>query len=544
MFQLIPIPPTPGNASPAVRQALAAIQPGRQNILLLENAVYTFDREGTFCETMQGVNLLESEKHFLFRLENLSDLVIDGGGALLQCRDRLFPFFFRNCRNVTLRNFTLDFTFSRYCHGEVIFSDEQCFRLRFDPGLFCVTTDAAHHVEFHCCREVYSTADQVILAANSDWGKAPWDFLFAGDSTAEKQGLATTFLETDAYDLGGGVIEFRFRPGTRRPVYPLGDRILFIYEPRDINNIRFENCRNVTVENVTMYRAGGMGLVAVNTENITVEGLRVGVRPGRAELRSSTADALYFVQCSGAVTVRGCDIRDTADDALNIHNIYTVVTEAADARRVSVAAANPEHTGLCPYVPGDCITVSDGATHREKGRGVVETARLTPDGGCLLTLREPLAVQRGDIVDNQSHTADFLLEDCHFENCPHVRVSGGGRLALRRNVFDRMHGLLFLDLLEYWYESGAVRELCVEENRIENTPCHGDGFAVTIASTRRPTTDVRLQNVQFIRNVWQGCRADRAVSLSDTDGALFGDNTVDGQPLCIAPVRCTGVTVL
>ncbi|MHB1152358.1 MAG: hypothetical protein ACYCWE_03650 [Eubacteriales bacterium] len=526
MLKMIEVRNDAGNATFSAAEAVGKIEAGSENLIRFEKGIYHFGREGCKTREMNAVNIDHGIKHVVFDLEGIENLTVDGCGSEFIFDDILFPFALTGCKIITLKNFIIDFSFSRYCQGDITVSDESGFELAVDKSLFRAETDGQGHVIFHSCREPFTTANQLILLANSVFGKAPWDYLFAGDTSAGKDNLPTGYIETDASTTERG-IRFTYREGSRRPVYPPSERLLFCYEPRANADIFAGDCENINIEHVSLYRAGGMGIVAARTKDFFADYVAIKVRPGRDECRSTTADGFYFVQCSGRIEIRNSEISETLDDALNIHGIYNIVSAKTEDGIVVKAGIN-EHTGFAVCDAGDKITFSDSKTHRYKGNAVVRGIHRQEDGSILLKTDGDCAeIREGDLIENDDRAADFIFENNRVFGCPHLRISDNGKIVLRGNTFERISALLIIDLLAYWYESGAVKEMTAEDNLFLNTPRAGDGYPVIVYSSRSADTDIRHANLS-IRNNRFICPNGHALSISSVDGLSITGNTFEG----------------
>lgn len=534
-----------GNATPRIVDAVSRLRSGTAAQIQFEPGVYRLSPDGACRRSGIGAGyVMDSVKDVLFNLENLEEVTIDGNGAELSFTDRMFPFHLHNCRNITLKNFTIDFSCSMFTQGTVAASDESGFELAIDRSLFKYRVDSEGHIIFRCGRQEFSSADPVaILLGNEECGIPPWDYIFAGSTQADMTHLPVGYLLTDAVETANGV-RFNYRPESRRLTFPAGQVLFFNYLPRQNVNIMINSCRDIRVENVKIYRGGGMGIVAELSENLSYERVQIMPRPGRRECKSTTADGMFFTQCSGLVSIRSCRVSRTLDDALNFHGIYTRVV-AADGNAIRVEACVPWHRGILPYRPGDRLRISDPETQKLKAHATVLDAKMSPDGSIAITLEGAAdGVKASDLVENSSRRADFLFEGNHFDRFPHLRISGNGKIIIRDNRFERIECLYFCDLLQFWFESGVVRDLLVEGNEFVDCPWNGDSqYAVTVESTRKDSTDVRNRGIVIRNNRFIGGDG-KAIRVQLADGVEIRGNHYhlkDG----ISPVEicdCTGVT--
>ena len=518
---------TEENATPLVRDAVETLEPG--GVLSFEKGIYHFCKEGSHKRDVRAINIAPGVKHVIFDLENLYDVTIDGNGSEFIFDDIVFPFAIQRCRHVTLRNFTIDFSFSRYCQGKVVQSDEDGFELAIDSSHFKADVDEKGHVIFHSSDLSVSTEERPILLGNVVFGKPPWDYVFAGDSPHTRENLPTSFVETDAAPTARG-IRFTYRNGSRRLLFPLGDGLLFCYEPRRNVNILAAYSEDIHIENVSIFRGGGMGIVAARTKDFFLDNVAIQVRPGRNEARSTTADGVFLVQCDGVVSIKNSLIANTLDDALNIHGIYDTVCDVS-SNILLVEEGREANHGFMFCEAGDCLELSDGKTHRSKGTYKVLAAEMQSDGRIQLQLEgDCSAVADGDIVENQSRVATFIFENNKVHGCPHLRISDNGKIRIRNNLFDGINCILVRDLLRYWFESGAVADMLIEDNTFLNTPQAGGGYAINIGSTRNEKSEILHRNIT-IRGNRIVSPTGHAIVASRVDGLVIQDNSFEGGSL-------------
>ena len=510
------------NFSPCIVDLFARLPQDEEVLIRFEKGIYNFWAEGAF-HSDRSVSALHAElRTFVFLLENKRNITIDGCGSEFIFHDRLSPFALFDCRNIKLCNLTIDFSFSRYCQGDVLSSDESGFELKIDETLFKTDVDLTGQVIFYSGNQPFSTADKVVLLGNAIFGKPPWDYIFSGDTQTSKENLPTGYIETDAMKTATG-IRFNYRPHSRKLLFELGDTLIFCYEPRNNVNILSQGCKDILLENVAMYRGGGMGVIISDTENFSANRCTIQVRPGRNECRSTTADGFFFTQCTGRVVIQDSTIKNTLDDALNIHGLYTKVVAVEDMNKIK-AKLIFQYESIIPFRKGDQITISDRNTHNRKYTGKLLECTVLPEGAFLLCLDNPVAVvQPGDQIENDSRSCDFIFRNNHVFQCPHVRISDNGLREVTGNHFEEIAGVLISDLYEYWLETGTVDNLKLENNTFTHCPRSGEKRAITIESTRKSETDVRHQNISIRNNRFIECNG-CVIDVSCSDDLIISDN--------------------
>ena len=108
-------------------------------------------------------------------------------------------------------------------------------------------------------------------------------------------------------------------------------------------NIVVDRCRDTVIENVTMYKSYGMGILAEKATNVTVNKMTVKARED--DYFSLNADATHFVNCRGleekptiiSTNLTPDELKDTYSDriASRILSAYTILQfDGADIRQL------------------------------------------------------------------------------------------------------------------------------------------------------------------------------------------------------------------
>ncbi|MDE7125404.1 MAG: alpha-1,3-galactosidase B, partial [Muribaculaceae bacterium] len=278
-------------------------------------------------------------KHIGLLLENARNIVVDGNGSDFVFHGRMLPFAVRGCKNVTLRNFSIDFENPHIAQVTVVRSDDS--GISFNPapwvkwrinksGVFETSGHGWNAVpvagiafEPDTRQIVYRTSDLSVpldsVVRNSDGSlHAPrW---------IDKRLVRGTVVALRTYD--------RPAPG------------IFLDENKDTR-----------IENVQVRYAEGMGLLAQLCSNISLDGFSVCLR-GEDDPRYFTtqADATHFSACEGLIDSRNGLYEGMMDDAINVHGTYLRITFAsADGRVVHGRYMHPQAYGFKWGEPGDSV---------------------------------------------------------------------------------------------------------------------------------------------------------------------------------------------
>ena len=416
---------------------------------------------------LEPSNNVRGMKRVAFPIFDRKDFVFDGGGKEYVFENGIFPFAVTNCENVTLRNFSMRNAHSGLVQFKIASKDDAGFAIRLE-------SDSSYRlsggdVDFVCADGRWS-ALRVFSFHSID--RMRIRYVFTASGKGSKDALAANFMATSVRELAPGLLRFDYRadahPRNEKCSFRVGETVTFALPPgsnRENVAMFFENCRNVTVENVTLSRFVGMGLVAQNCSNVTVRAY--ATRPYAADRVTLTADDMMFTGCEGDILVEGCEIQDSQDDGCNVHGNYHVVA-AEDGKAVTLEAKHAGQWGFFPYRPGDTLDVistNDCAVlcsprvvrflSRDKG-GIFCRVELDRD-------IPPSSI--GMLVENTVLSPNVTLRNNVFLNVPHIRLSGRGRIVVQGNVFRRLTGgMLATDLIDYWYEYGRITDMAVVSN--------------------------------------------------------------------------------
>lgn len=452
----------------------------------------------------------------LLVFDGFEDLTIDGQGAELIFHGRTSCLGFGNCRGVTLRNLSIDWDRPPHSVGTVTAVGDKSFDVQVAPE--------------------FPVAGGEPVGAYMDFD--PATRLPARHGLDEYGTVESTEL------IGPQRLRVHLKgPARIKP----GVLAVLRHQVYGGTAVAMNRCKDARVENLTVYSVPGMGVVAGVTENVTLDRVRVMLRPGTGRLVSATADATHFGGCKGTVELRDCLFEGMGDDAVNVKSgLYLTVRETLDARTV-IAQHNLKMTNLPD--PGDAVEFSHVDTLLPYATGVVKSARLLPNDGLhRVEFAAPLPgeLKPGDVVGNVSRaprvriarcvvgnnrargmliqTRDALVENCRFENC-----TSGGVWVLTEVV--------------HFFESIGTRDVIVRNNTFINCNYGGPmGEGVLMATAylkdfQYPPRPGVHRRVLFEGNTIRG--ADNAgIFAAGVDGLTVKGNTI--EDVCRMPTRDEG----
>lgn len=469
-----------------------------------------FAFERALCISNHGEN---GFKRTAFLLEDKNDFVIDGGGSRFVFDSVMNMITVLNCKNIVLRNFTVSMPVAPYVEGKVIAVTDNSFDLEFSyysdviPGEKSLSVkNGAVFENAHCNIEFNGKTHEI------EYG--------TGDQSA-----CMPLRELKKEKISDKVIRF-FDP----PRIPkIGNILAFMIDRRPLAGLFFDGCTDIKIENVTINSCMGIGIMAQCCENITVNGCRVTSEEGKYV--SSGADATHFVSCTGKITVENCLFEHMLDDALNVHGIYLKIIKAEQGRAI-VKFCNSYSSGIDLLKKGDKVCEMDAKTLLPKKEATILSAVKINNELIEITFNEPVIVREGDVIENITASPELLLKHCIIRN----NRARGVLIASKSCVIEDcdFHTSGAAVVLEcdgrYWYESGAVKNLVIRNNRFDGCK-HAEWENGVISVPQREASiegEYYHGIISIIGNSFISC-FDDPVYAANISRLIYRDNTSDKE---------------
>ena len=287
--------------------------------------IYPADATETIRHWWTFMNSSGEPLYAAFVLRNLENVTIDLGGAKLIFHGRIMPFAVLNCKNVTLRNFSIDYDRPYFTQGTVVESGDHAVTLEIPPlfryrienhDLIAVSDTWEHRLNkgdmllrcFDPATTLPSCTSGGILA-------------LIGDEIHPRPNPPAPIHHLYAHDAGENRIQLTGLPDGFVP--RIGEILAMTHEDRRKEGIFLERSEDTIIENVRLIHIGAMGVMAALCHNITVKKLEMYVDetcPDR--IVTINADSFHTFHCSGLIKVEDCRFENMLDDAINVHGNY------------------------------------------------------------------------------------------------------------------------------------------------------------------------------------------------------------------------------
>lgn len=401
----------------------------------------------------------EGGRRVAFPLMGMKGFTLEGHGAEFVFHGLILPFLLEDSEDVRLLGFAVDWEVPMMGQGTVVASSDDRFEIAVDDGY------------------EYRVENGRLSFLGEGWERDVWGLIEFDPATR-----ATAYGSADQWSWGHygslqveeaakGVIRFSRNPSSRRPVP--GNKLIFRFGKRDHPGIAISGCRNTVVEDVTVYHALGMALVAQNSRDIRLDRFRVTVRPGSPRVYSAKADATHFVYCSGRLELDGCLLEYQLDDPCNIHGIYGSIVRRLAPDTLLVRLVHGQQQGIDIGAPGERMSFVSGQTLLPLASLELQAVHRVNRECMIMVFREevPAGIGPGDAVENRERSADVTIRDCTVRRnrARGFLLTNPGRVLLERNTISAPGaGIKISGDVNFWFESGGAGSIVIRDNVFED----------------------------------------------------------------------------
>lgn len=484
-----------------------------------------------------------------FFVQQKKNIVIDGQESTFIFHGRMIPFNLEHCENITIKNLTIDYSEPFHSEGTIVahhpdhsfdmkISDEYPYEIRngqlvfvksyyehglgesilFDP----VTKGVRYQTEHYTPLTVFGQAEVSATKENFNY-KYKID---RKDAFIRNQGRQ---YGLEVKEIEPGLVRiFKHKKG----VPPIGSILVAKgqnYENRIAPAFRVSHSSNVTLQNVHVNHAGGMGFLFENSKDLLLENCMV--EPSNGRMVSTAADATHFVGCRGKVTLRDCVFHNQLDDAMNVHGVYQEVMDKLDEHTVGVRVGHFQQLGFQLANPSDTIglvRLSDSfhAYHKL----TVKSTKVVNGRYHLIEFTEqlPESLKPGDLLENLSAYPEVLVEGCDISRnrARGLLISTPHSTVVRNNYFStEMEAILMPVESSSWFESGNAANVIIENNVFQDCTIGGMDRGVICFRTDSDNKNIAFKNVTVKNNTFN--QYDNLIlQVKNVDGFIFEGNTI------------------
>lgn len=504
--------------------------------------IYLEDCEPTENRTYFSYTIRSELIHRVaFLLKDLENVTLDFGGATLIFHGRIVPFILDGCKNIKIINCKVDYERPFYTQAHVLECAKDRMRIRIDEGFS------------------YRVEDGYLFATSETWEKklnCNDCLLWLFDRTGVKHyGIILALFGEEIFPNANPPMPIRqlhvaedgddlILTGDFPENWDANDgnnSLLITHEVRDKCTVTLLDCENISIENFIIIHGAALGIMAMHSRNLYFNNYSMYMNyEGNGRLVTNNADAIHTFNCSGDFVLRNSYMDGMLDDTVNVHNNYLLI-EGIEGNTLACRFPGAGVDVHCPlFCAKDTIGVTRGRTLEKLAEytildvAVDEESRLR-----YLTLdRAPSEVRVGDVIENLTGQAEILIENCIFGTFRGTkRLQSRKKTVVRNCEFrNREVSLLFPGDTTYWFESGPVEDVLVENCRFFHTECAPRlDFRTEVEFTEK-------ENYYHKNITIKDCYFDKGTvaALRHVKNFVFENNTSNGEIKLVA-IDCTDV---
>lgn len=521
-FEVITIKPTAADMTPIVRDLLAAAKDTDVK-LIFESGNYKFLSQlakERYCYITNHENGL---KRIIFDFRNFDSVEIEGNGAKFIFSGLCAPFVFDHCKKVTLNNFSIDWDKPFDFVGEVI---------AINPN--------------EGWRDIKPINNGV------DWKLEKGELKFPNiDGLVFLEPGHTLAFDAKTKAVAYGAWDINSKP---TKIEKLANGNLRFYEKLknypsvgsllNSSGVTSQNrysaavwgiaSNNILIDEVIINYSIGMGFMFEKCENITLKKSGVYLPNSTNRVVASNADATHFSNCKGDILIEDCRFENMLDDGTNVHGTYAVINEIINENTLRIKLGHFQQDGFLFANESDQIWFIQQPNPQRGLENEVEKVNVINANYTEIIFKNPLPkdLKVGDILENKTWNPTFTMRNTVVRNnrARSIVLKTPLKTVIENNEFSSMMSAIFFrGETFFWYESGAVTNVLIQNNRFINVAHGGPEHAVLYITPRLgksfDSTSFYDENIQFINNKIETFD-NRIVWANSVNGLIIKDNVI------------------
>lgn len=450
-------------------------------------------------------------------LQGLADLEIKAEGVTFWFEPpMLHGLLLEDCRRVTLRGLTIDFTLPCWFQARVLEVDRDgnTIRAALLPGY--EPRQAHGELETEGARTFLFYDDRGRFI-NHRHAPGRW-------RRAAEEGIVL------CHDLQRSGIPDRLKPGD-----------YVVATIRTGAALRSLGCADLRFEEVNIWSSPGIAVYENGGEGGHVyRRVRATRRPHTNRLQAFGADVFHLAGTDRGPTLDRCEAAYSGDDVLNIHGSFGRVVQRAGSRRYYLQGA---------YEVGDTVEFRDANSVALLGIARVVAAQSAPDGPSraindryqatsesLVELDQPLDLPELSLVvlDGKRSATGWVVRNCWFhDDFQRTLINGSPGGLIENTTLQNVGQGLCVQFETWgpWMEGPFARDLVIRQNRFLDAPPDGSAICVSMhppggGSNRRRFQVQPVTNMTITGNYF-GPTSGVPLCIHNVDGLQITGNSVD-----------------
>lgn len=452
------------DATPIVMDALRKVKEKNAKKLVFAKGTYRFTPDFASEKYVFVSNNDEGLKRFVFDLSDFENLEIDGQGSSFIFEGFLSPFLLSNSKNISFKNFSIDFKRTFHSEGKIIAAYKDSLDISFSEDYPYVVDN----------NKLLFTGHEIIGKDNGGGPKKLiypfWHLLEFEATKREPAPEARDYLNVQNMQVK------ELTPQTVRIFFPdlrgtAGNTMIFNATDRLSPAFTVSDSETINFKNLTIHHAGGVGILGQRSKDIFLDSIKVLASPGR--MVSTTADATHFVNCRGKITLQNSIFESMMDDATNIHGIYVKITDIISPTELLVKLIHYQQFGFDFLKPNVEVEIANAESLNTYGNNIVKSAQRLNKEYTRVTFTKPIGadVKVGDVVAYSQEYPEVLMKNCRVlkNRARGILLGSRGKIVIENNYFHTQAPAINLEGDgRFWFEQAGVRDLIIRNNEFDN----------------------------------------------------------------------------
>lgn len=410
------------------------------------------------------------KKHVFIKIDNEKDVVIDGNGSSIIFHGLATFFLFNNCENVTLKNFKFDFYNPTMSEMTVINKVKDKFYVRVNED--CLFNVVGNNIIFH---------SEMSQNGEYYWSYDYRDYLNLCMFKEKETGYTRTQIRNDDCRfpcapkfktiklIDNNLLEVELE--NKDDYFQIDSTVEIRSTIRDELAGAFNNCKNVTLENVTFNCIHGFGVLSQCSENINI--INNTFTSSHHRIICSNADFLHFSCCRGPIVIKNNYLKEGHDDYINVHGVHTKITKIIDEKTVLATFMHPATYGFIPYKINDQIGFVRQADLEIESYNYISDINLFDLNALKITFKNNIDDSiLNTCIEDIDTSPDVLIEGNDFNPTigRGILMTTRGKVDIINNQFNglALPVLLVANDCNFWYESGRTNYINFENNIVKD----------------------------------------------------------------------------
>ena len=320
---------------PIIYKALQDIKTNNPKVIVFPKGEFHFYPEDCIKRDYHESNTTDiNPKSCAFIFEHMENLVLDGKNSNLIFHEQMQPFTFDNCKNIILRNMIIDWEQPLTAQAKVLKVNNEFIELaidlkeypyRIEDGKLYFIINSNEKEQWKSTME-FDRSEHFVVPQTGDWGC-----------------LGKNWENYIAEDIIPGVIRLYYN-FQRKPA--VGNYLVLRHSERIHSGIFIKESKNITVENVNLYHATGLGILAQFSEDLTFDGYKAIPNKAKNRYFGGGDDGLQISNCKGQIMVSNCEFAGLMDDPINVHGTSVQVIEKMSDTQLKCKFMHDQSVGL------------------------------------------------------------------------------------------------------------------------------------------------------------------------------------------------------